>query len=89
MAIECHIKYADYCVEAYTEDTFVDPETKVPKTTRTRLAYVAGYRNYDEPEKKQVERWLNVKKSIADIYRGYEDGYVTVELVIKEDYVNP
>ena len=89
MAIECHIEYADYCVEAYTEDTFVDPETKVPKTTRTRLAYVAGYRNYDEPERKQIATWLKIKKNITEALRGYEDGYVTVKLVIKEDYVNP
>ena len=89
MAIECHIEHADYYVEAYTEDTFVDPETKVPKTTRTRLAYVAGYRNYDVAETKQIATWLKIKKNITEAYRGYEDGYVTVKLVIKEEYINP
>ena len=57
-----------------------------PKTT---IAYVAGYRNYDEPESKQIATWLKIKKNITEALRSYEDGYVTVKLVIKEECINP
>ena len=85
MSVECNITKdnTDFYVEAYTED-IVNYEPR-----KVRLAYVAGYRNYDEPERKQIATWLKIKKNITEALRGYEDGYVTVKLVIKEDYVNP
>ena len=85
MSVECNITKdnADYYVEAYTEEIVKD------ETKKVRLAYVAGYRNYDESERKQIATWLKIKKNITEALRGYEDGYVTVKLVIKEDYVNP
>jgi hypothetical protein len=85
MAIECHIEKnnADYYVEAYTIDCVNDELKKV------RLAYVAGYRDYyDMPEEQQVLMWLELRDKIKEVYSKYQDGEVTVELVIKEDYVN-
>ena len=85
MAIECNITKdnADFYVEAYCDD-IVKHEAR-----RVRLAYVAGYRDYDQAEDDQVRVWLDIKKNLTEIYRGYTDGYVTVKLVIKEDFINP
>ena len=81
MPVKCQIsrQFADFYVEAYTGDDF-EGDLR-PKTT---IAYVAGYRNYDEPESKQIATWLKIKKNITEALRSYEDGYVTVKLVIKE-----
>ena len=86
MSVECQIsrQFADFYVEAYTGDDF-EGDLR-PKTTS---AYVAGYRNYDEPESKQIATWLKIKKNITEALRSYEDGYVTVKLVIKEECINP
>ena len=86
MSVKCQIsrQFADFYVEAYTGDDF-EGDLR-PKTT---IAYVAGYRNYDEPERKQIATWLKIKKNITEALRGYEDGYVTVKLVIKEECINP
>lgn len=85
MSVECNItkESADYYVEAYTVDCIND------KLKRVRLAYVAGYRNYNVSDREQLETWFNIKKNITEAYRGHEDGYVTVELVIKEECINP
>ena len=85
MSVKCNItrKNADYYVEAYTEDIVKD------ETKKVRLAYVAGYRNYDQAEDDQIKVWLDIKKNLTEIYRSYVDGYVTVKLVIKEDFINP
>ena len=85
MSVECNITKdnADYYVEAYTEDIVKD------ETRKVRLAYVAGYRDYDQAEDDQVRAWLDIKKNLTEIYRAYVDGYVTVKLVIKEDFINP
>ena len=84
MSVECNItkENADYYVEAYTEDIVKD------ETRKVRLAYVAGYRDYDQTEDDQVRAWLDIKKNLTEIYRVYVDGYVTVKLVIKEGLVN-
>ena len=86
MPVKCQIsrQFADFYVEAYTGDDF-EGDLR-PKTT---IAYVAGYRNYDEPESKQIATWLKIKKNITEALRSYEDGYVTVKLVIKEECINP
>ena len=85
MSVECNITKddADFYVEAYTDDVVkYEP-------IRVRLAYVAGYRNYDQDEGDQLRVWLDIKKNLTEIYRSYEDGYVTVKLVIKEGLINP
>lgn len=84
MAIECHItkENADYYVEAYTVDCVND------KLKRVTLAYIAGYRDYEQEETEQISVLLRLRDDIKDLYSGYQDGEVTVELVIKEDYVN-
>ena len=84
MAVEVHISKdnADYYVEAYTEDRVNDEAKKV------RLCYIAGYRDYDLEESEQIRVLLNLRDNIKDFYSGYQDGEVTVKLVIKEDYVN-
>jgi len=47
MSVDCHISKdnADYYVEAYTIDYAVGEDKVVKETGKTRLAYVAGYRD--------------------------------------------
>ena len=85
MSVECNItkENADYYVEAYTVDC-VNDELK-----RVRLAYIAGYRDhYDMSEEQQVLLWLELRDKVKEVYSKYQDGEVTVELIIKEDWVN-
>ena len=85
MSVECNITKdnADYYVEAYTDDR-VGGETR-----KVRLAYIAGYRDhYDMPEEQQVLMWLELRDKVKEVYSKYQDGEVTVKLVIKEDWVN-
>jgi len=79
MSVECNITKdnADYYVEAYTKEIGT-----------TRLAYVAGYRDYSLEEEQQITLMLQLKDKLRDFYSTYPDGEVTVKLVIKEDYVN-
>lgn len=91
MAVEVNLskENADYYVEAYldlrnklTVDCVNDELRKI------RLAYVAGYRDYDLGEKDQLQTWLDLKNKIKEAYETYPDGEVTVKLVIKDDWVN-
>jgi len=76
MAVEVNISkdIADYYIEVYTEDT--------------RLAYVAGFRDYDIGEEDQLQTWLDLRNKLKEAYETYPDGEVTVKLVIKDDWVN-
>ena len=84
MAIEVNISKdnADYYVEAYTVDCVND------KLRKVRLAYVAGYRDYDVTEADQLQTWLDLRSKLKEAYENYADGNVTVQLVIKDDWVN-
>ena len=84
MAIEVNISKdnADYYVEAYTVDCVNDELRKV------RLAYVAGYRDYDIGEEDQLQTWLDLRNKLKEAYETHADGEVTVQLVIKDDWVN-
>ena len=84
MSVECNItkENADYYVEAYTVDCVND------KLQRVRLAYIAGYRDHEHTEYDQTMLWLELRDRVKDVYSRYQDGEVTVELVMKEDYVN-
>ena len=84
MAVEVHIneRAADYYVEAYTEERVNDELKKV------RLAYVATYRDYDLGEEDQIATWLDLRNKLKEAYETYPDGEVTVQLVIKDDWVN-
>ena len=90
MAVEVNITKdnADYYVEAYTVDYAVGEDKVVKEIGKTRLAYVAGYRDYDLEETEQISVLLRLRDDIRDFYSRYPDGEVTVKLVIKEDYVN-
>ena len=84
MAVEVNIsKYnADYYVEAYIVECVNDELKKV------RLAYVAAYRDYDIGEEDQIATWLDLRNKLKEVYENYPDGEVTVELVIKDEWVN-
>ena len=84
MAVEVNISkdIADYYVEAYTVEC-VNGELK-----KVRLAYVAGYRDYDLGEGDQLATWLDLRNKLKEVYEAYPDGEVTVKLVIKDDWVN-
>ena len=85
MSVECSITKdnADFYVEAYTEDR-IEGETK-----KVTLAYVAGYRDYErfDPTENAL-LWLELRDKVREVYSGYQDGEVSVKLVIKEDFVN-
>jgi len=84
MAVEVHISedHADYYVEAYVAERVNDELKKV------RLAYVAGYRDYDLGEEDQLQTWLDLRNKLKEAYETYPDGEVTVKLVIKDEWVN-
>ena len=90
MAVEVHISEdnADYYVEAFTKDYKVNEDKTVEQIGVTRLAYVAGYRDYDLGEEDQLQTWLDLRNKIKEAYESYPDGEVTVKLVIKDDWVN-
>ena len=90
MAIEVNISKdnADYYVEAYTKDYKVNEDKTVEQIGVTRLAYVAGYRDYDLGEGDQIATWLDLRNKLKEAYEAYPDGEVTVKLVIKDDWVN-
>lgn len=90
MTVEVHItkENADYYVEAYTIDYAVGEDNVVKEIGKTRLAYVAGYRDYSLEEEQQITLMLQLKDKLRDFYSTYPDGEVTVKLVIKEDNVN-
>ena len=79
---------ADYYVEAYTKDYKVNEDKTIEQTGVTRLAYVAGYRDYDLGEEDQLQTWLDLRNKLKEAYETYADGEVTVQLVIKDDWVN-
>jgi len=79
---------ADYYVEAYTKDYKVNEDKTIEQTGVTRLAYVAGYRDYDLGEEDQLQTWLDLRNKLKEAYETYPDGEVTVQLVIKDDWVN-
>ena len=85
MSIECHVSKnsADYYIEAYTEDIIKD------EIEKTMLAYIAGYRDYErfDPTENAI-LWLELRDKVREVYSGYQDGEVSVKLVIKEDFVN-
>ena len=90
MAVEVHISKdnADYYVEAYTKDYRVNEDKTVEQIGVTRLAYVAGYRDYDLGEEDQIATWLDLRNKLKEAYETYPDGEVTVKLVIKDNWVN-
>ena len=90
MAIEVNISKdnADYYVEAYTKDYKVNEDKTIEQIGITRLAYVAGYRDYDLGEEDQIATWLDLRNKLKEAYETYPDGEVTVQLVIKDDWVN-
>ena len=90
MSVECNITKdnADFYVEAYTIDYAVGEDNVVKQMGKTRLAYVAGYRDYSLEEEQQITLMLQLKDKLRDFYSTYPDGEVTVKLVIKEDHVN-
>ena len=90
MAIEVNISKdnADYYVEAYTKDYKVNEDKTIKQVGVTRLAYVAGYRDYDLGEEDQLQTWLDLRNKLKEAYENYPDGEVTVKLMIKDDWVN-
>jgi|TARA_R100000482_G_C5068287_1_gene120317 hypothetical protein len=90
MAVEVNIskENADYYVEAYTKDYKINEGKTVEQIGVTRLAYVAGYRDYDLGDEEQIATWLDLRNKLKEAYETYPDGEVTVKLVIKDDWVN-
>ena len=90
MAVEVNISkdIADYYVEAYTKDYKVNEDKTIEQIGVTRLAYVAGFRDYDLGEEDQIATWLDLRNKLKEAYETYPDGEVTVQLVIKDDWVN-
>ena len=90
MVVEVNISKAtaDYYLEAYTKDYKVNEDKTIEEMGVTRLAYVAGFRDYDLGEEDQIATWLDLRNKLKEAYETYPDGEVTVKLVIKDDWVN-
>ena len=91
MAVEVNISKdnADYYIEVYTKDYKLDSDEKtVVQIGVTRLAYIAGYRDYDTAEADQLQTWLELRNKLKEAYETYPDGEVTVKLVIKDEWIN-
>ena len=90
MAIEVNISKdnADYYVEAYTKDYKIKEDKTIEEIGVTRLAYIAGYRDYDIAEADQLQTWLELRNKLKEAYETYPDGEVTVKLVIKDEWIN-
>ena len=90
MAVEVNITeaMADYYLEAYTKDYKIKEDKTIEEIGVTRLAYVAGYRDYDLGEEDQLQTWLDLRNKLKEAYEHWPDGEVTVKLVIKDDWVN-
>jgi len=90
MTVEVHINetMADYYLEAYTKDYKINEDKTIEDIGVTRLAYVAGYRDYDIGEEEQLKTWLELRNKLKEAYETYPDGEVTVKLVIKDEWIN-
>jgi len=63
MSIECHIggDIADFSIEVYCDDFARDEnENAWKKIGTTRLAYIAGFRDYDKTEIQQVSTLIQI-----------------------------
>ena len=90
MAVEVSISkaMADYYLEAYTKDYKINEDKTIEDIGVTRLAYIAGYRDYDIAEADQLQTWLDLRNKLKEAYETYPDGEVTVKLVIKDEWIN-
>lgn len=91
MAVEVNISkdLADYYIEVYIKDYKVDHHKEtIEETGVTRLAYIAGYRDYDIAEADQLQTWLELRNKLKEAYETHADGEVAVKLVIKDEWVN-
>ena len=91
MAIEVNLSkdIADYYIEVYVKDYKVDHYKKtIEESGVTRLAYIAGFRDYDIAEADQLQTWLELRNKLKEAYETHADGDVTVKLVIKDEWVN-
>jgi len=91
MSIECHIgeDIADFSIEVTTEDQIYDKEKDTWKRGgTTRLAYIAGFRDYEKTEIQQVSRLIRISEELKKFYSTYPDGEVEIKITIKDQMIN-
>ena len=74
---------ADYVLEAYCSSYGVEN-----KKEKNVLACIAYYRNHDYGESDEIKEILDLRDSLISLYRCHPDGYVTVELTIRQEFIN-
>tara|TARA_B110000879_G_scaffold137417_1_gene179318 strand:- start:439 stop:687 length:249 start_codon:yes stop_codon:yes gene_type:complete len=75
---------ADYVIEAYCWSSYGVKNKK----EKNVLACIARYRNHDYEEIKEILEIIDLRDRLISLYRYHDDGYVTVELTIRQEYVN-
>ena len=80
---------ADYVLEAYWMSyKLVDDVVK--KKEKHMLACVSCYSDFtdEESDKDQLQKMLDLRDKFTSLYRCHPDGYVTVELTIRQKFIN-
>jgi len=80
---------ADYVLEAYWMSyKLVNDEVK--KKEKHMLACVSCYSDFmdEESDKDQLQKMLDLRDKFTSLYRYHPDGEVTIELTIRQNFVN-
>jgi len=80
---------ADFVLEAYWMSyKLVDDVVK--KKEKHMLACVTCYYDFtdEESDKEQLQRMLDLRDKFTSLYRYHPDGYVTVQLTIRQEFIN-
>jgi len=80
---------ADYVLEAYWMSyKLVNDEVK--KKEKHMLACVSCYSDFtdEESDKDQLQKMLDLRDKFTSLYRYHPDGYVTVQLTIRQEFIN-
>lgn len=88
--MECHIgeDIADFSIEVLTEDKIWNNGTDSWERKATRLAYIAGFRDYEKSERQQVASLIRISEELKKFYSTYPDGEVELKITIKDQMVN-
>ena len=80
---------ADFVLEAYWLSYKLVNDV-VTKKEKHMLACVTCYNDYmaEESNKAQLQEMLALRDKLASLYRYHPDGEVTIELTIRQEYVN-
>ena len=78
---------ADFAVEVYYWE-YKCVNNVVKKKNKQTLAYIATFRDHERDYDEQVLEMLALKNTLADIYHSYPDGEISIELLIRDEFIN-